>query len=343
MSSISVIVPTYNRAAWIDRTLRSILAQSLAPREIIIVDDGSTDDTAAVVATFGDAVRYVRQENAGVSAARNHGARLASGQYLAFVDSDDLWHPLKLEAQLAAVDLTGAQWSVTGCDVIGFDDAVIAGREGFEAVFPLFRDEGITAAAFLAEYLRRESLVAGGRTFEVFTGDAYDALFLGNFGLPSSSLVRRDLFERVGGFNPAFRIAEETEFFHRVAAAADVAIVTASLVGYRTGQSGSLVSPANAGRLIENALASVDQAASLRATLSPRARENRQRGRVRLLQRLAYTRLSNFDGAGARSALRTAWGSGARHDARSVAVFMASLLPASALRMLHAAKRQVKG
>ena len=116
---VSVIVPTYNRADLIGLTLRSVLAQSVAPVEIIVVDDGSRDNTAEVVATFGDAVRYVTQPNAGVAAARNHGARLAAGDYLAFTDSDDLWHPLKLEAQLAAVGATpAAQWSVTGCDVI---------------------------------------------------------------------------------------------------------------------------------------------------------------------------------------------------------------------------------
>ena len=263
---VSVIVPTYNRARWIGATLRSVLAQSAPAQELIVIDDGSTDDTAAVVAAFGASVRYVRQDNAGVSEARNYGARLATGEYLAFVDSDDLWHPLKLEAQLTALLQSGAQWSITGCDVIGLDDAVIPGREGFEAVFPLFHDDRVSAEEFFDRYLKRESVKVGGEHYAVFTGDAYDALFLGNFGLPSSSLVQRALFEQVGGFNPAFRIAEETEFFHRIAAAADLVVVAASLVGYRTGQSGSLVSPANASRLIENALASLERAATLRTT-----------------------------------------------------------------------------
>ncbi len=261
---VSVIVPTYNRSAWIGATLRSVLAQSCQPREILVVDDGSTDDTEAVVSAFGGGVRYERQANAGVSAARNRGAQLATSEWLAFVDSDDLWHPLKLEAQLAALHATGTSWSVTGCDVIGLDDKVIAGREGFAAVFPLFSEEQVSPEAFFAGYLQATSIDAGGVQFHAWSGDAYDALFLGNFGLPSSAMVRRTLFEQVGGFDPAFRIAEETEFFHRIAAAAEVAIVAASMVGYRTAQSGSLVSPANSSRLIENALASLDRAAALR-------------------------------------------------------------------------------
>ena len=129
LPTASVVVPTYNRAEWIGATLRSVLSQSSQPHEIIVVDDGSADGTETVVGAFGARVRYVRQENAGVSAARNHGARLATGEYLAFADSDDLWHPRKLEVQLTALRTSGAHWSITGCDVIGFDGAVIPGRE----------------------------------------------------------------------------------------------------------------------------------------------------------------------------------------------------------------------
>lgn len=339
LPTVSVVVPTYNRAAWIGATLRTVVEQSHQAREIIVVDDGSTDDTESVVNSFGSAVRYERQVNAGVSAARNHGVQLATSELVAFVDSDDLWHPRKLEAQLAALGLTGAQWSVTGCDVIGLDGQVIPGREGFAAVFPVFRNERVTPEAFFAQYLRREGVQAGGVEFGVFTGDAYDALFLGNFGLPSSAVVQRSLLEQVGGFNPAFRIAEETEFFHRVAAVADVAIVTASLVGYRTSQSGSIVSPANSATLIENALASIERAATLRSARTARGTENWQRGRQQLLRRLAYTRLSNFDSAGARDALRRAWAAGGPRDAWSVSLLGASLLPVPMLRLLHSAKR----
>jgi glycosyltransferase involved in cell wall biosynthesis len=339
LATVAVIVPTYNRADLIGATLRSVLAQSHPPSEVIVIDDGSADDTEAAVAAFGTAVRYIRQPNAGVSAARNHGAQLATAEMLAFVDSDDLWQPRKLEAQLSAIERTGAQWSITGCDVIGQDGGVIPGREGFPAIFPVFRREQVTPDAFFAQYLRRDAVQVDNVEFDVYAGDAYDALFLGNFGLPSSAVVRRTLFGQVGGFNPGIRLAEETEFFHRLAAAAEVAIVTASLVGYRASQSGSLTSPANSVKLIENALASMEGAAALRSGRSARAVGNWHRGRKELMRRLAYTRLSNFDGAGARAALRDAWAAGSPRDTWSMSVFGASLLPAPMLRLLQSAKR----
>jgi glycosyltransferase involved in cell wall biosynthesis len=96
---ISVIIPTYNRAAFVREAVDSVLAQSSSPGEVIVVDDGSTDETRSVLAVHTERIRYVRQLHAGVSAARNHGVALARGEWLAFLDSDDLWLPGKLAAQ----------------------------------------------------------------------------------------------------------------------------------------------------------------------------------------------------------------------------------------------------
>lgn len=98
---VSVVIPTYNRSAFLKEAVDSVLAQTAAADEVIVVDDGSTDETPAVLKAFGPHVRSLRQENAGVSAARNAGIRAARGEWLAFLDSDDLWRPRKLEAQLA--------------------------------------------------------------------------------------------------------------------------------------------------------------------------------------------------------------------------------------------------
>jgi glycosyltransferase involved in cell wall biosynthesis len=100
LTMISVIIPTFNRARFLKQALHSLLAQQRVDMEVIVVDDGSTDDTAAIVASCGVAVRYIHQVNAGVSAARNRGIRAAAGEWLAFLDSDDFWLPHKLEAQL---------------------------------------------------------------------------------------------------------------------------------------------------------------------------------------------------------------------------------------------------
>ena len=98
MPRVSVIIPAYNRADLIEETLDSVFAQTYRDYEIIVVDDGSTDDTRAVLAPLAAAgkLRYTYQENAGLPAARNTGIRMAAGQYVAFLDSDDLFTPDKL-------------------------------------------------------------------------------------------------------------------------------------------------------------------------------------------------------------------------------------------------------
>jgi glycosyltransferase involved in cell wall biosynthesis len=103
-TSVSVIVPTYNSAHFLSAAIQSVLAQSYRDFELIVVDDGSRDHTPRVVASFGDRVRYLRQENAGVSVARNRGIAESSGRYVAFLDADDTWMPSKLQRQRDALE-----------------------------------------------------------------------------------------------------------------------------------------------------------------------------------------------------------------------------------------------
>lgn len=98
--TVSVIIPAYNAASTIAAAIESVLAQTRPPEEIIVVDDGSKDETTAVVERFGPAIRLVRQANAGCGQARNTGAREARGTWLAFLDADDAWLPTKLERQI---------------------------------------------------------------------------------------------------------------------------------------------------------------------------------------------------------------------------------------------------
>ncbi|MCA1661554.1 MAG: glycosyltransferase [Novosphingobium sp.] len=109
--TISVVIPNYNRAGLIGETLANVLAQSLPPAEVIVVDDGSTDASAEVVAGFGDKVRLILQANRGPGAARNRGLAEATGELIQFMDSDDLWSLNKLEAQARALAETGADFA----------------------------------------------------------------------------------------------------------------------------------------------------------------------------------------------------------------------------------------
>ncbi len=97
---VSVVIPTYNYAEYLPQAIESVLNQTFLDFEIVVVDDGSTDDTPSVVRQFGDRIRYVRQENRGNACARNRGMAEARGQWLCFLDADDLWEPRKLELQL---------------------------------------------------------------------------------------------------------------------------------------------------------------------------------------------------------------------------------------------------
>ena len=121
---ISAVIPTYNRAHLIGPAVESVLRQTKQPAEIIVVDDGSTDDTREQVASFGDLVRYIYQANSGASAARNRGVREARSEWIAFLDSDDLWLETHLERMAHAICATA------GAACFYFADTILPAEEG---------------------------------------------------------------------------------------------------------------------------------------------------------------------------------------------------------------------
>ncbi len=333
MSAISVVIPSFNRAPLITATVESILAQTLPPLEIVVVDDGSSDDTAAVCARLP--VRYVPQANTGLPGARNRGIREARGEWIAFCDSDDLWHPRKLELQVAALAaFPGAGWSLTGCDLIDPEGApVTTDGSGMARSFPVFQEAGVAPRDHLARALEE-------RTPGVFGGDAFGLLFEGNFGLPSSALVARELIEETGPFDEYFRWAEDTEFFHRLAARSAVAVVLDPLVLYRV-HHGSMIT-GDPRPFIEKALESVDRAARLRPRLTAAEAGAYRRGRRTLQLRLAYARLAALDPPGARAALHAAWRDERELSPKLAALAVASTFPVPVLRGLHRVKRALR-
>jgi glycosyltransferase involved in cell wall biosynthesis len=97
---VSVVIPTYNYARFVSEAVDSVLAQTYPSLEVVVVDDGSTDDTREVLARYGDRIRYIYQPNAGLPAARNTGIKAARGEFIGLLDSDDVFHPRKFELQM---------------------------------------------------------------------------------------------------------------------------------------------------------------------------------------------------------------------------------------------------
>lgn len=342
--AVSVVIPTYNRADLLGDAIASALAQTVPPAEILVVDDGSTDDTPGVVASFGGPVRHIRQERAGQSAARNFGASLASGEFIAMLDSDDLWEPLKLERQLALHrEVPELAWSVTDCLVVDATGTPVTGRQGFKRVFVAASEHPGPIEELFARYLTRQAIRAEQGVDVAFTGDFFELLFRGNLALPSTGLVRREAWDRVGGFDVSYDSATDTEFFHRLAAAAPGGVLLAPLTRYRLGSAGKVSVPARSVEKIHNAIRSAEVAARLREPLIPSARRAFVDGRRRLLRRLAWTHLANFEPARARVALRAWRRAGGSWDTNTISWRALAALPGPALRVLHAARRMATG
>lgn len=196
---ISVVIPLYNKAAEIGRAVRSVLAQTLPPREVIVVDDGSTDGGADVVERMASSVvRLVRQENRGVSAARNRGIAMASGRYVALLDGDDRWLPQYLEQVWRLI----ARYPDCGAYGTGF----MVDTGGRLTVGDTPRADGIVD--FFRESMTRYVLI------------------------PSAATLRRDLVMDVGGFPEGMRMGEDQWLWTVLARRAAVAFTPQPLAVY---------------------------------------------------------------------------------------------------------------
>jgi hypothetical protein len=334
-------VPTYNRAGFIGATLESVLAQTLPATEVIIIDDGSTDNTRDICAHYAAPVRYIRQENQGLSAARNAGFRAAAGDWIAFCDSDDLWEPHKLELQMKAIAATNTAWCFADFRVIDPDGKPVRpGISGLAQTFPVLKDRGVDPASHFSKWIESRQIAWGASNVTIYHGDLFGMLFLGNIVLPSTAIVSRALMERAGPFDETTRRAEETEFFHRISHEATACIVMNEVACYRVGHT-SLMKDANAAPIIEYALRSLHAASARRPQLTKAERAAFHEGCRQLRLRLAYTRLSLLDGAGARRAVYEAWREDRFVSPRSAAIMAASFLPNVALRGLTRVKQAI--
>jgi glycosyltransferase involved in cell wall biosynthesis len=225
---VSVVIPAYNASKWIAETLESVLRQDFRDFEVIVVDDGSTDDTARVVTGFGERVCFIRKNNGGTGSARNVGIRAARGEYIAFVDADDLWTKEKLRLQVDLLKRMGLAWVY--CDAFVFDDA--SGERMYR-----FRN------------LARQ-----------YDGDILERLFLGNF-IPSPTVViRKSVFENVGFFSQIHisPTAEDWSMWLHIAAHYPVGLVSVPLADYRVHPASKTTSH-NPGSLLKAQLRAINE------------------------------------------------------------------------------------
>src|SRR4030095_15327322 len=216
---VSVIVTFYNQAEFVASALDGVLAQSYRPVEVIVVDDGSADDTLRACAAYGDRITVVHQENVGPSGARNAGLQRARGSLIAFLDGDDLWTPEKLEAQVEGL--------------LRYPESGLVAVDGEE-----FSTAGTTKNTLYGPGLIQLMQASNGR---FFTARCFDMLLDGKFSFlttPSQVMVPAAVFREVGIWNTRFRVSADYELYLRIAARRPFTFVREKRVRYRVNPAG---------------------------------------------------------------------------------------------------------
>ena len=203
LAPVSVIIPAYNGEAFIAETIQSVRAQTLPVSEIIVVDDGSSDDTGKVAAALG--VTVIRQQNTGVSGARNAGIRAARQPWVCMIDQDDLWKLEKIELQWAALQLH-PKASVASCYMTWFEDPRIKGTT-------IVTDTDSSDRFAWKQTDEANLKQSHDSAVSYFPQVEYEYLSHRMWDKPSSLMVRRDLLLSIGGFNERFRQNEDLDFF----------------------------------------------------------------------------------------------------------------------------------
>lgn len=198
MELVSVIIPAFNAERYLRETLDSVLAQTYAAREVIVVDDGSTDSTPSILASYGDRIRVIRQQNRGSATARNTAVSAARGAWVAFIDADDLWTPNKLSRQLARC----GRYAISHTDSVCFGEALSA-----EVV--------------------RSSVTTP------YAGHVLDKLLVTNFISNSTVMIRRDVYMAYGGLDEALPGVEDWALWLRVCADHELGYLPEVAMRYR--------------------------------------------------------------------------------------------------------------
>jgi glycosyltransferase involved in cell wall biosynthesis len=218
----SVVIPTYNRSGWLAGCVESVRQSGVRGVEIIVVDDGSTDDTREVVRQLGPDVQSCYQPNAREASARNHGFRHSRGRYVVFLDSDDRWLP---GGHLALIELLEGHPEIA----VGFADALVGNPgTGYHSLAAQFRHDGFRSQA--------SHELAGG--FRVLDRQAFFCHMARRIGVSIGAFViRRSAFEASGGFDETLRYGSDWELWLRLAACYTVVYLDRPIVTYEKHES----------------------------------------------------------------------------------------------------------
>lgn len=260
-SLVSVIIPTYNRADCVGRAIDSVLVQSYGSIEVVVIDDGSTDETTGLIQRrYGSdpRVRYYRQENAGIAGARNAGLTKVAGAFVALLDSDDYWDPWKLELQIACMR-AHPELGMTWTDMIAVDPSgkviseaylrrMYSAYRWFPTLEALFRrSERLDALA------PRAADIAPGRKF--YFGEIGNEMVMGNLVHTSTVVLTRARAETIGAFREDLRYAgEDYEFHLRTCRAGPVGFLDIASIRYQRGRVDQATVPSNSIHLADNFL-----------------------------------------------------------------------------------------
>jgi len=213
MAKISIIIPTYNSAQYICEAIESVLNQTYKDFEIIVVDDGSTDNTKEVIKPYLNKMKYIYQQNSGPSAARNRGIQEAKGEYIAFLDADDIWLPQKLELQIKFMEKEKEVGLI-------FSDMV------------LFNEKEIIKNSFLKEklFFNKLSIKSLSSTEKVIYDNVFNALLQENFIPTNTVIVKKECFNKVGFFDETLFSVEDRDMWLRIGLFYDIGFINFPLV-----------------------------------------------------------------------------------------------------------------
>lgn len=214
---VSVVIPAYNASTYLAATLQSVFDQSLRPHEVIVVDDGSSDDTVAIARSF-EGVTLISQANGGCAASRNTGTRAASGEFIAYLDADDVWAPDKLALQVAALEEYGRP-------AFSFTDYRTFDEHGFR--------KRVSELGRYAEFRKIAGAIRGRERIVIKDNGKTPVLYGTSYIAPASLMVRRADVIKAGGFDETMRLGEDHEFCLRMLSVLPAVVVMKPLLYYR--------------------------------------------------------------------------------------------------------------